>query len=258
MPRLDEKVAIVTGGASGIGKAIVAKFVEEGARVVIADINVQPDDIVAEAFKDRISYVPLDVTKESEWERAIAKTIDTFGQLNILVNNAGIATPGRTFDYTLEDWRKTQAVNVEGTFLGIKHSIPVIANFGPGAVVNMSAVGGIRGMPRLAAYCTSKGAITALTKSVALECTAEKIPVRVNALLPGFVYTPIWDIDLSELLPGSEGLEVDMIVSEKTPMGRSGTVDEIADAALFLASEESSYITGTELVIDGGVAARAI
>ena len=113
-------------------------------------------------------------------------------------------------------------------------------------------------MPRLAAYCASKGAITALTKSVALECTAEKMPVRVNALLPGFVYTPIWDIDLSELLPGSEGLEVDMIVSEKTPMGRSGTVDEIADAALFLASEESSYITGTELVIDGGVAARAI
>ena len=258
MPRLEDSVAIVTGGASGIGKAIVAKFVEEGARVIIADINPQPDDIVAEAMQDRVSYIPLDVSEESGWERAIAKTIDTFGQLNILVNNAGISKPGRTFEFSLEDWRRTHAVNVEGAFLGIKHSVPVIAKYGPGAVVNMSALGGIRGVPRLAAYCATKAAITALTKSVALECAAENMPVRVNALLPGFVNTPIWDIELSELLPGADGLEVDTIAAGKTPMGRSGTVDEIADAALFLVSDESSYITGTELVIDGGVAAGAI
>jgi NAD(P)-dependent dehydrogenase (short-subunit alcohol dehydrogenase family) len=258
MPQLENKVAIVTGGASGIGKAIVAKFVEEGARVILADINPQPDDIVAEALEDRVSFMSLDVSKETEWERVVAETEETFGQLNILVNNAGISKPGRTFDFSLDDWKQTHAVNVEGAFLGIKHAVPVIAKYGSGAVVNMSALGGIRGVPRLAAYCTTKGAITALTKSVALECAAEKLPVRINALLPGFVVTPIWNIELSELLPGAEGLEVDVIAAAKTPMGRSGTVEEIANAALFLASEESSYMTGSELVIDGGVAAGAI
>lgn len=257
MGALDGKVALVTGGSSGIGRGTAERFAAEGATVVITDIQVAEGEALAASLKG--VFLKHDVTQESEWESVIAEVDRRFGRLDVLVNNAGIAigAPDIT-QMSLDDWRKQQAINVEGVFLGLKHSLPLMRRAGNGgSVINLSSVAGLKGSPAMAAYCATKGAVRLLTKSVALECTAAQDGIRVNSVHPGLIETPIW-IDIARTTrPGeNQPMDLDAASSVAVPLGRKGVPAEIAAGILWLASDESRYVTGAELVIDGGLTVR--
>lgn len=230
MGRIEGKVALITGGASGIGKEMVALFKEEGAEVVAADI-VGGD-------------IHLDVSKEDHWKRVV----DEIGRLDILVNNAGITGEGRDWgkldpeNISLEAWRAIHSINLDGTMLGCKYAICAMKERG-GTIVNMSSRSGMVGVPNLAAYASSKAAVRNHTKSVALYCARQGYQIRCNSVHPAAVISPIWDEERLARL------------SKQIPMGRAGTGREVAYAVLYLASDESSYTTGSELVLDGGIMA---
>jgi 3(or 17)beta-hydroxysteroid dehydrogenase len=239
------KVALVTGGASGIGRATAARLADAGFSVVATDIDPAGQQAVA-AIADAV-FVEHDVTDESSWERAIATVLDLHGRLDVLVNNAGISYVRAVTDTTLADWRALMAVNVDGVFLGTKHGVRAMRRHGEGgSIVNVSSASGLIGSPFSSAYCASKGAVRLFTKAVALECAAEAI--RVNSVHPGAVRTPIW---------GKVGVspELEAAVGAASPLGRMAEPEEVADAIVYLASDASRYITGSELVIDGGVTA---
>ena len=259
MSRLEGRVAVVSGGASGIGRASAMGLAAEGARVVVADID---SDLGLQTCSDienmggEATFQTLDVTDEEQWRACIAATQASYGGLNILVNNAGIAVGGSILTMSLEDWQRQQAINLDGVFLGIKHGIPAMIDSGNGSVINISSVAGIKGSANLAAYNATKGGVRLLTKGVARECAANRWPVRVNSVHPGVIETPIWDKMNPELLEsGMNTMDLETMAEQAVPTGQLGSPLDIANGVVFLASDESSYMTGTELIIDGGLCA---
>jgi NAD(P)-dependent dehydrogenase (short-subunit alcohol dehydrogenase family) len=257
--RVAGKVALVTGGASGIGRGCSLRLAEEGAVVVIGDIqDALGGEVVAEvvAAGGDAEYLHHDVTSEAAWQQVIQSIRDRHGRLDVLVNNAGIGIAGSILDMSLADWRRQMAINLDGVFLGIKHSIPLMRDGGGGSIVNMSSVAGLKGSARLAGYNATKGGVRLLTKGVARECAQERWNIRVNSVHPGVIDTPIWTkVAPGAVEVGANEIDVAAMARISVPLGVAGGPLDIANGVLFLASDESAYITGTELVIDGGMSA---
>ena len=251
MGRVSGKVALVTGAASGIGRASAEVLAREGATVVLTDVQAGEETAAGiRAAGGKASFHKHDVTRESRWGEIIAGVEREHGRLDVLVNNAGIAVAGLVTDLTLEQWRHQMAVNVDGVFLGVKWALPLMRNSGGGSIINISSIAGLRGAAGVSAYCASKGSGPLVTKSVALECAAARDGVRCNSVHPGIIETPIW----GQVVPGSnEPLDLDAMSALRVPLGRKGMPTDIANAVLFLASDESSYMTGEEMVVDGGM-----
>ena len=248
--RLKDKVVIITGGVGGIGSATVRRFAVEGAKLVIVDVNENEGEALASELKDdgyAATFISLDVTNEQQWIRAVDATIEKYGQLDILVNNAGIFRMETVDETDLELWNRIQEVNATGVFLGIKHGAAAMRRSGGGSIVNISSGAGIVGSATGAAYHASKGAVRLLTKAAAIQYAADGI--RVNSVHPGVTNTPMIRELMADETAGAGFLA-------GTPMGRLGRPEEIANAILFLASDEASFITGAELVVDGGFTAQ--
>jgi 3alpha(or 20beta)-hydroxysteroid dehydrogenase len=246
--RLDGKVAIVTGGARGQGAAVARRFVAEGARVTIADIRDDLGKELAAELGDAAIYQHLDVTSEEDWTAAVAETISAFGRVNVLVNNAGILAFSSIVDTSLADYERMISVNQTGTFLGMRAVIPAMTEAGVGSIINVSSVEGLAGSPYLTAYAASKFAVRGMTKCAALELGKHNI--RVNSVHPGAIDTQMASDAIG-------GVEIDMAKVGKRVAGlrRVGQPEEIASLQVFLASDESSYSTGAEFIVDGGVSA---
>jgi NAD(P)-dependent dehydrogenase (short-subunit alcohol dehydrogenase family) len=258
MAQVAGKVAIVTGGASGIGEACAETLAREGASVLITDI----DDTLGKGVVDRIikaggkaHYMRHDVRDEAAWPGIVAEAEKRYGRLDIMVANAGIGVMSPIATMTLADWQRQQAINLDGVFLSIKHSIPAMKRAGGGSMVLMSSVAGLRGAPGLAAYSATKGGVRLLAKSVALEHAADNI--RCNSVHPGIIATPIWE----KIPTGAEGNRRNAPIDPReraaatVPLPRVGEAQDIANGVLFLCTDAGNYITGQELVIDGGMTA---
>jgi 3alpha(or 20beta)-hydroxysteroid dehydrogenase len=236
MGRVDGKVALISGGARGIGAACARLLVAEGAEVVVGDLLDDEGKALAEELGQAARYVHLDVREPEHWTSAVATAVDEFGKLDVLVNNAGIANGSALQTFDLKQWQRVLDVNLTGTFLGMRASADALIASGAGSIVNVSSIEGLRGTPWAHGYVASKWGVRGITKSVAMELAPHG--VRVNSLHPGLIRTP-----LTEKVP-------DNII--KIPLGRAGTAEEVAAFVLFLASDESSYATGAEFVMDGG------
>ena len=246
--RLQGKVAIVTGAASGMGAATARRFAREGAKVVIADTLEDEGRRVAAAIGEAALFHRLDVTDEAEWQAVVASTAERFGGLDILVNNAGISGSAYADLFDMVGWHKVMEVNATGVFLGMKHAVPAMRARGGGSIVNFSSISGFVGQARIhMSYNASKGAVRIMTKSAAVQFGRDKI--RVNSVHPGLM-PPMRTSGAT----ADPALRAEM--TKRIPLGRTGEVDEVANAVLFLASDEASYITGTELVVDGGFLAE--
>ena len=250
--RLEGKIALITGAASGIGRATAHAFVREGATVVLADINVAAGAAAAAELGPRASFVELDVTSEDAWRATISGITARFGALHILVNDAGASPHDDIEHLELDLWRKVIALNLESVVLGCKYGVPALAAGGGGSIVNLSSVAGSRGAADYASYGAAKAGVRNLTKSVALYCARQRYNIRCNSIHPGSVDTPILDAD--KALHGAAAITSR---ERNIPMHRLGRPEEVANAILFLASDEASYITGTELYVDGGLTAKA-
>ncbi|HEX8821119.1 MAG TPA: glucose 1-dehydrogenase [Archangium sp.] len=260
MSRLKDKVALVTGAASGIGRATAVLFAREGARVMATDISPSGEQVVQEirAAGGVATFAVHDVRDETVWMKVITRSLESYGRLDVLVNNAGIAISRSVAEMTLAEWREQMAVNLDSVFLGIKHAVRAMRLEGRGgSIVNVSSVSGLVGSPSTSAYSASKGGVRMLSKAVAVECAADGI--RVNSVFPGGVRTPIWETadwwDGFVEQMGSEH-EAWKRLEAASPLGRMGEPDDIAEAILYLASDASRYVTGSELVVDGGYTAR--
>ena len=247
--RLEGKVALISGGARGQGAVEAKLFAQEGAKVVFGDIRDQEGQQVEAEIRElggEATYTHLDVTREADWRSAVDTSVDRYGKLDILVNNAGIAIWKGVEDTSEEDWDRVMAVNAKGVFLGTKHAIPAMRRAGGGSIVNISSTAGLRGSPGLAAYTASKGAVRLFTKSTAIQYAGDNI--RCNSVHPGGVDTPM--VQEAPDDPARQDARL------RTPMGRRAAPEEIAYGVLYLASDESSFVTGSELVIDGGRSAQ--
>jgi cyclopentanol dehydrogenase len=250
MNRLQGKVAFITGAAGGIGAGIARLFAIEGAKVVLAGRTEKGLRKVADEIQEQGGEafpLVLDVSSEQDWKDAIRQTIDQYGMLHVLINNAGILLREGIEETSLESWEKIQAVNSRSAFLGMKYAVPEMRKVGGGSIINMSSIYGIVGTGRYAAYHASKGAIRLLTKTAALEFAKDRI--RVNSIHPGFIETPL----------NEESFSNEKILKqfqELTPWPRLGIPEDVAYGALYLASDESSFVTGIELMIDGGFTAH--
>lgn len=242
MGRVQGEVAFITGGARGMGASHVRKLVEEGAHVVFTDILVEEGEALAKELGDAVLFLKQDVTKFEEWEDAVKTAESEFGPITILVNNAGIALTPTIDELTENEYRKVIDINQVGVFLGMKSVIPSMRKAGHGSIINISSISGILGMGG-AAYVASKFAVRGMTKAVALEVAADRI--RVNSIHPGLIETPMI------MQPGVE--DAVRQLAETVPLKRIGKPNDVSNLVLFLASEESSYFTGAEFVIDGGV-----
>jgi 3(or 17)beta-hydroxysteroid dehydrogenase len=245
MGRVSGKVAIVTGAASGMGKADAELLAAEGASVVLADLNESDGQAAAKKIGKNAIFMRLDVTDEDNWKRVIAATVEKFGQLDILVNNAGIIALGNIVETTLDSWRLINAVNSEGVFLGCKHAIPAMAESGGGSIINMSSVAAIHGQSFVAAYTASKGAVRALTKNIAMYCKEQKNGIRCNSIHPDGVKTPM----VVKVATGKETATQEDI-DEIGKFGNMCEPEDIANLVLYLASEESRFVNGSEMLID--------
>ena len=253
MGRMDGKVALISGGARGLGATKARVFAQEGAKVVIGDVlDAEGTSVaaeIAESGGDAL-FVHLDVTDEEGWRSAIGAAVATFGKLDVLVNNAGIWRGGRVEDTTVEDWDAILDVNAKGVFLGTKLAIPEMRKAGGGSIVNIASAAGLVGSSRgsASAYTASKGAVRLFTKATAVQYAHESI--RANSIYPGAMET----LMIQQVWEGDEKKRQESIA--RNPLGRIGTPEDIAYGALFLASDESSFMTGSELVIDGGATAQ--
>ncbi|OYW14989.1 MAG: short-chain dehydrogenase [Sphingomonadales bacterium 32-65-25] len=254
MARLSGKVALVTGAASGLGAATARRLAKDGAAVLLTDRDLAGEDIAAgiTAAGGQAAFRLHDVTSHPDWAAAVEHAVQDFGRLDILVNNAGVAG-GRheLMDHSYDAWRQILAVNLDGVFLGLRHAGPRIAASGGGSVINLSSILGKVGMAGAAAYCASKGGVTLLTKAAALEWAP--LGIRVNSVHPGFIDTPMVSNALADR---EDGNEMRVALMNAHPIGRFGVPREIADAIAFLASDDASFITGAELVVDGGFTAQ--
>jgi NAD(P)-dependent dehydrogenase (short-subunit alcohol dehydrogenase family) len=251
MGRLDGKVALISGGARGQGATEARLFTREGARVVFGDIlDAEGRQVEAEirAAGGEAIYVHLDVTQEESWRAAVATAEQRYGMLNVLVNNAGILITKNIEETTEDDWEQTMAVNLKGVFLGTKQAIPAMRRAGGGSIINISSIDGLVGSPYSPpSYGATKGGVRLFTKATAVQHAKDNI--RCNSVHPGPIVTPMiaWQLE--------DPARVEMRL-RRIPLGRIGTVDDVAYGVLYLASDESSYVTGSELVIDGGVTAQ--
>lgn len=253
--RLENKVVLVSGGASGIGAETARRVVREGGKAVLADRDEARGRVLAEELGPSAAFVTLDVTDEPAWQGAVAATVEAFGGLHGLLNAAGIGVRNSIEDCSLEEYRRVNDINSMGTFLGCKHAIPAmkktIQDHGGGAsIVNISSVLGLRGSSYAMAYCASKGAVRALTKNVALYGAPLKI--RCNSVHPGYIDTPMIAPRLSSTVDNMTGRQW---LEQLHPLGRLGRAEEVADMILFLLSDESTFSTGSEFVCDGGLTA---
>jgi NAD(P)-dependent dehydrogenase (short-subunit alcohol dehydrogenase family) len=250
MDRLGGKRALITGGASGIGKATALLFAREGAAVCVVDLDEEGGQAVARAIQGeggRALFVRADVTEASHCRAAVEQMVSTWGGLDILFNNAGIIRRASVVELAEEEWDRVMAVNVRSIFLLSKHAIPVMAQGGGGVIVNTSSGWGLVGGPRAAAYCASKGAVVLLTKAMAIDHGSQNI--RVNCICPGDTDTPLLRDEARQL---GQGVGPFLKEAADRPLHRVGTPEDIAQAVLYLASDASSYVTGTALVVDGG------
>ncbi|MDW8803289.1 glucose 1-dehydrogenase [Streptomyces scabiei] len=250
--RVEGKVAVVTGGASGIGHSTAQRLADEGAIVFVTDVQDDLGEQTAQAIRKsggRAEYLHHDVTQETAWAEVLEQVRAGQGRLDVLVNNAGIGVMGPVLDATLADFRRQIAVNLEGVFLGVKYAIPFMSEGGGGSIVNLSSSVGIVGQPLMAAYGATKGGVRTFTKAVALESAAARTGVRVNSVHPGIIETPIWTANGSP--------DLDAMTDASVPLGDKGLPLDVANGVLWLASDESRYVTGAELVIDGGATAGA-
>jgi NAD(P)-dependent dehydrogenase (short-subunit alcohol dehydrogenase family) len=253
MARLGGKVAIVTGGGSGMGRATARLFAEEGAKVVVTDLDERALASLAAEVGPAITPMRHDVSDEAGWTAVVDLAKKAFGGLHILVNNAGIATEGTPESTSLANWRRVHAVNVEGVFLGTRAAIPAMNASGGGSIVNIASRAGIRAAPpHLSAYGASKGAVHEYTMTVAVYCARAGYNIRCNSINPGAIDTPLLQASFAQAEDPERRKH--MIVG-RVPMGRMGRPIDIAYAALFLASDEAAYVTGADLNVDGGVAA---
>jgi NAD(P)-dependent dehydrogenase (short-subunit alcohol dehydrogenase family) len=252
--RLQGKVALVTGGASGIGEATARVFVKEGAKVVISDVQTELGESVAAALRKaggEAAFVRADVASDADCKNMVRFAVEKYGRLQVLVNNAGVESPKPVLDTTEAEWDHVMAVNAKGVFLGTKHAIPELRKAGGGSIINISSIFGLIGSPGFAAYHASKGAVRLLTKSTALAHATENI--RCNSIHPGVIQTPMIE-EVIAATPDPVAARAEWTASE--PVGRFGKPEDIAYGALYLACDESAFVTGAELVIDGGFTAR--
>ncbi|HYC05548.1 MAG TPA: glucose 1-dehydrogenase [Azospirillaceae bacterium] len=250
--RVQDKVILITGAASGIGLATAKLCAEQGAKVVMTDRN-------EAGLRDAAASIPgalalgQDVTLEDRWAEVIAETVSKFGRLDGLVNNAGVGVHKPVEHTTLEEFQFVQRVNVEGVFLGCKHAIGAMKQTGGGSIVNLSSVAGLIGGSNMAAYCASKGAVRIMSKSIAVECAERGLGIRVNSVHPSFLETAM----VGALIGGSKDPDKTRRQLERTAaLGRMGKAEDAANAILFLLSDESGFMTGSEVVVDGGTTAR--
>ncbi len=252
MARLEDKTILISGGASGIGAATAHFVVREGGKAVLADRDADKGEALARALGAASVFVALDVTQEEAWQKAVAKTVETFGGLHGLVNAAGIGVSNTIENCSLAEYRRVNDVNSLGTFLGCKSAIAAMARSGGGSIVNISSVLGLRGASAALAYCASKGAVRALTKNVALHCAQMKYNIRCNSVHPGYIDTPMIAPRLEQTAGNRSGRQ---LLEDLHPIGRLGRPEEVANMILFLLSDDSSFSTGSEFVCDGGITA---
>lgn len=248
--RLKNKVTLITGAASGIGKKTAEVFLEEGAVVLLADVSEEKGkEALVELRKkgSQIYFYPLHVRDESGWENLLANIMNEWSQLDVLVNNAGISLTGSVEECALEDWRYVHEINLDGVFLGTKHAIRVMKKSTSGSIVNICSIEGNVAEAHLAAYNSSKGGVKLLTKSAALHCAQENYQIRVNSVHPGYLHTPMHDRFSAEKIKE---------IAARHPIGFLGSPLDVAYGILYLASEESRFVTGSELMIDGGYTAQ--
>lgn len=266
MPRLTGKIALVTGAASGIGRACAIALAREGASVALSDIDtggMQQTRASIESGGGIAKTYPLDVTQELAWQNVLRAIERDFGGLHILVNNAGICVAGPIGETSYETWRRQFAINLDSMFFAAKNAVPLMEASGGGSIINMASVAGLKGIAGLAGYCASKAGVRMFTKSLALECAAAKKNVRANSVHPGAIETPIWvkmahggDLPAADVLRNSNAMEDARAASEAaTPLGHAGVPEDIAAGVVYLASDDARFVTGIELVIDGGVMA---
>ncbi|MDX2222826.1 MAG: glucose 1-dehydrogenase [Rhodospirillaceae bacterium] len=258
MGRLDDKVSLITGAARGIGAAIAQAFAAEGAIVVVTDVDAELGPRTAAALGNRARFEPLDVRDEAGWVRVIDGVLAREGRLDVLVNNAGVTgfEGGHAVHdpehATLADWHAVHATNLDGVFLGCKHAIRAMRAKGQGSIINMSSRSGLVGIPRAAAYASSKAAVRNHSKTVALYCAEEGLNIRCNSIHPAAVLTPMWEPMLGDG-PDRAARMAEFVAD--TPLKRFGRPEEVAAVAVLLASDEATYITGSEITIDGGILA---
>jgi NAD(P)-dependent dehydrogenase (short-subunit alcohol dehydrogenase family) len=255
--RLKDKVVLVSGGASGIGAETARLVLREGGRAVLADRDEAKGRALAAELGKAAMFVPLDVTQEPAWQKAVATTVETYGGLHGLLNSAGVGVRNSIEDCSLAEYRRVNDINSLGTFLGCKSAVPamkktIMREGGGGSIVNISSVLGLRGSSYAMAYCASKGAVRALTKNVAIHCAQMKYNIRCNSVHPGYIDTPMVAPRLSQTVDNMTGRQW---LEELHPLGRLGQPEEVANMILFLLSDESSFSTGSEFVCDGGLTA---
>lgn len=243
MGRLDDKVAIITGGARGMGASHVRTFVKEGAKVVFTDLNEEGGQALANELGENVKFVKQDVTKADDWETVITETVNTFGPVNILVNNAGISMNKTIFDMTEEDYRKIVEINQVSVFLGMKAVVPSMQKTGNGSIINISSMNGL--VAGAIGYTDTKFAVRGMTKAAAVQLAG--LGIRVNSVHPGVIETP--------MVTEGDAVEAIKEFAKHIPLKRMAQSEEVSNLVLFLASDESSYSTGSEFIIDGGLTA---
>ena len=252
MNRVQDKVALVTGAGMGLGRATSLLLAGEGAKLVVTDIEEKLARQTAEAIEQaggEALFHRHDVSDPDDWPAVMTAVEEKFGRLDVLVNNAGIAIAKNIEDTTLEEWRRTMAINLDGVFLGCRQGVALMKKGGGGSIINLSSIDGIIGEAELAAYCASKGGVRTLTKAVAVHCAEQKYSIRCNSIHPGYIWTPQTENYLRDL--GKLESEKAKALS-RHPIGFLGEPNDIAYMVLYLASDESKFVTGSEMVVDGG------
>ena len=253
--RVAGKKAFITGGAQGLGAASGRLLAAEGAKVALADINLEGAQNVAREINEAHGAgtafaVKLDVTQEDQWIAALAKANEAMSGISVLMNNAGIGANGDIEELSLDVWKKVMSVNVDSVFLGAKHALPYLRDNQPGSIINISSIAGLIANHNSPAYNASKAAVWLLSKNIALYCAKKKLNIRSNSVHPTFIDTPILDRYRERF-----GKEVELKLAKQVPLGRIGEPNDVANAVVYLASDESKYMTGAELKLDGGISA---